>query len=192
LQPALVRKVVVHTDASFHRDSCGLPCARLCYIICAAAEGVKRGAVIDVPLAVFSSFEQRNTQIAMAEGLAPMMVAYFEPNLLRECYAIFFIDNMSVMCSAVLGHSTQIDMSCIIFALYLRLAELQCRPWWEYVPSDSNIADGGSRVGTSDPVAAKAGNRLEYITSFPSWPADFLHTQVADWKDFWSWLVGRD
>jgi len=55
----------------------------------------------------------------MAEGLAPMLAAYFKPDLLRECYGIFFIDNMSVLCSAKVGHCRQIDMSCIIFALHL-------------------------------------------------------------------------
>ena len=113
-----------------------------------------------------------------------MMAVYYEHELLSNSYNVFFIDNMSVLCAAVLGHSSHVDMSSLLFALNLRLTDIRCNPWWEYVPSASNIADGGSRIGVCDKVAADAGILLEQ-KEFPAWPTNFMSMRLSEWRNFW-------
>ena len=52
------------------------------------------------------------------------------------------------------------------------------------MPNDSNIADGGSREGVTDPVTAVAGISLKQCT-FPLCLEDLVYTLPAAWANHW-------
>ena len=53
-----------------------------------------------------------------------------------------------------------------------------------YVPSASNIADGGSREGVTDPVAAAAGISLRQV-DFPMSLRELIYAKPAVWAAHW-------
>ena len=69
-------------------------------------------------------------------------------------------------------------------ALNLRLAALRSTCWWEWVESESNCSDGGSRVGLACPVAKALGIVLTE-KQFPDLPDNFMRLQPNEWLAFW-------
>ena len=65
------------------------------------------------------------------------------------------------------------------------MAKRSVRAWWEYVPSASNIADGGSRTGVRDPVAASVGIALTQLP-FPAALRDLVHALPEAWSHHWA------
>ena len=110
--------------------------------------------------------EEKDTYIALGEALAPTLAIKFHPNEFRDTLPIFHIDNMSVLSALVLGNSKVIDLSIPTYTAALYAIKLRCCPWWEHVESAANVADGGSRVGVSCPVAKRLGITLQW----QSWP----------------------
>ena len=72
-------------------------------------------------------------------------------DLLRNRDIVYFIDNTSALHSLVKGTSRNEELDRTIQLAHLCSFELQCRLWWEYVPSNQNWADGISRLGRNDP-----------------------------------------
>ena len=186
MDPSALPQISLFTDASFHVDAQGVPRARICFVVACASRHIRRGAVIDVPPEVLARFQPSETLIAQAEALAPMLALYFEPDLLQQCLLTVFIDNMGVLCNFVLGSSSSLDLGCIVHATVLRLMRRGVRAWWEHVPSKSNIADGGSRVGASCPVAAKAGITLVSKVFPREWPQNHVQLSMKEWQRFWT------
>ena len=109
------------------------------------------------------------------------------PELLKNTSAVFFIDNMVVKCNIVNGASKQLDAGSLTFALHLRLASLNTACWWEWIASESNCSDGGSRVGVGTvecPMAKSLGIILEHI-EFPRLPRNFMWMRPCEWAEFW-------
>ena len=77
---------------------------------------------------------------------------------------------MGVLCNIVNGSARQLDAGTITFALHLRIAALNATCWWEWVESESDCSDGGSRVGLTCPVAKALGIVLTE-RQFPVLPA---------------------
>jgi len=50
----------------------------------------------------------------------------------------------------------------------LRLVDLHAKPWFEWVETKANVADGGSREGVTDALAKEAGIDLQTFC-FPPW-----------------------
>ena len=186
MDPSVLPQISLFTDASFHVDAQGVPRARICFIVACARRHIRRGAVIDVPPEVLSRFQPSETLIAQAEALAPMLALYFEPDLLQQCLPTVFIDNMGVLCNFVLGSSSSLDLGCIVHATVLRLMRRGVRAWWEHVPSKSNIADGGSRMGVCCPIAAKAGIPLVSKVFPRTWPQNHVELSMKEWERFWT------
>ena len=172
------------TDASFSVDSDGLPDCKLCAIIRPRPPLLPQGIVLKVPPEIFKYFKERKQQIHMGELLAPICAMLKWPHLMMNESAIFYIDNMGVLCNIVNGASRAEDASTLIFALHLRLAKLNAKCWWEWVESESNCSDGGSRVGTLCPLAADLGIPL-VEHAFPSIPANFQHMLPEAWESWW-------
>ena len=120
----------------------------------------------------------------MGEMLAPFCVLLQYGDLLRDTSSIFYIDNMGVLCNIVNGAARELDAGTVTFALHLRLAELKASVWWEWVESESNCSDGGSRVGITCPVASGLGITLEEIP-FPPIPLEFMRMSPSEWARFW-------
>ena len=90
---------------------------------------------------------------------------------------------MGVLCNIVNGASRAFDAGTLVFALHLQLAKLNATVWWEWVESESNCSDGGSRVGVFCPLAKML--RIPLVDcAFPEFPADFWTMSPRDWERF--------
>jgi hypothetical protein len=173
------------TDASFSFDDQGVPRCQLCAIVQPKELGSKPvGIVIYVPPRIIGLFDERKQQIHMGELLAPMCAVLAWPSFLLETSAIAYIDNMGVLCNIVNGSSRACDAGTLVFALHLQLARLNSTIWWEWVESESNCSDGGSRVGICCPLAAQLGIEL-VVKPFPELPVDFMRLDPRGWEHFW-------
>ena len=127
---------------------------------------------------------QRSTQIVIGELLAVCLAFGCFPDFFKSASAIAFVDNMSVIHISVNGAARHIDTGAFTLALHRRLAKLRVEVWWEYVPSQSNISDGGSRVGTACDMAAEANiplRSIEFIMPPPSFP----RSAPDEWDAWW-------
>ena len=180
------RHVIVISDASYEVDVItGIPASRICYIISDPECGTRRGVVFDVPLGFLHALKERKNQIATMEALGPILAPMFEQQFLSQCLATFWLDNMSALSGFVSGSSTAADLGSLIFGGHLCLAKRSVRAWWGYVPSASNIADGGSRTGVDDPVAATVGIALTQ-RPFPASLRELVHALPEAWSRHWA------
>ena len=137
-----------------------------------------------VPEAFVPLLLPRSTQIVIGELLAVCLAFSLYPSMLQEQSVIAFVDNISVIHISVNGAARQIDTGAFTTALQRRITKLRTDVWWEYVPSQSNLSDGGSRVGTACDMAAQAKIPLiEVQFVFP--PLSFPYVSPADWEDWW-------
>ena len=134
---------------------------------------------------VFSkSWNQKKTQIVIGEMLAVMAAFLFFPQAFHKTSNICFVDNIGVICSVVKGDSRPADLANLVQALHFRMADLESLVWWEYVPSASNLSDGGSRVGTACELAEAAGIELVH-KDFPNLPKSFPKASPSSFVDWW-------
>ena len=173
------------TDASYSVDEHGVPDCKLCAIVQPKEEGSKpMGIVLKVPPATIQLFQDRKQQIHMGELLAPLCALMEWPELFAGTSGIAYIDNMGVLCNIVNGSSRAFDAGTLVFALHLQLARLNSTIWWEWVESESNCSDGGSRVGICCPLAEQLGIQL-VERHFPVLPHNFLRLNPRGWEQFW-------
>ena len=169
--------VVAYTDASFQMGSAGAE-SRMCAIVIDA--NFTQGVVTDVSQGTFGKLLDRKTQIGATELLAIVtLLESFGRRMMGRKLALF-VDNVGVIYNVVNGCSKAADLAAITFYTRLLLHEFSITPWLEHVPSEANLADGGSRVGTSDAAAAEAGVELAMIEDVQL-PGDFPSTSYADW-----------
>ena len=143
------------------------------------------GAVMTVPEEFFHLLLPRSTQIVVGELLAVCLAFSLYPSVLKEQSVIAFVDNISVIHISVNGAGRQIDTGAFTAALLQRrITKLRTDVWWEYVPSQSNLSDGGSRVGTACDMAAEARIPLTEV-QFVFSPASFPYVSPQDWEDWW-------
>ena len=181
LSPCIEEGCRCWTDASFE-PSDTFPKMRLCVI---AANGSSRqGVVCDIPAELYPLLDPRKTQIVIGEMLAVCLLFRFYPNQIKSGSNIMFIDNMGVIHSIVNGSSSSIDLCAFASALQRRCTALDSVNWWEYVASASNISDGGSRVGTTCEMTARANIHLSSI-EFKMPPPTFPWCRPRDWNDWW-------
>ena len=81
------------------------------------------------------------------------------------------------------GASSIVDFDPIVHAVALGTAAMGMRVWYEHVDSNASIADGGSREGVADPVAAQAGVALAWAHD-PGWPADLRELPPSFWIEY--------
>ena len=175
------------TDASYSEplvNGIPVPDCKLCAIIRPRPPLLPTGIVIKVPPEAFRLFKERKQQIHMGELLAPICAMLKWPELMQDESAIFYIDNMGVLCNIVNGASRAEDADTLIFALHLRMAKLRVRGWWEWVESESNCSDGGSRVGITCPLAKQLGIPLVEVP-FPFIPPNFEFLDPEEWERWW-------
>ncbi len=182
LTPRSTRPTLVWSDASWALGPSGLV-SRLCWLAIRPGS-VPEGAVYDIPPQFWERLTDRVTQIAAAETLAWLMLLRDGPDHVKGASALALIDNVVALVGLVRGHSAACDLAGLFLAASERTTQLGAAPWFEWVPSHSNPADGGSRVGVTDAIAQQAGIPLN-MREFPlEWPC--LHINSApDWQSFW-------
>ena len=86
------------------------------------------------------------TYIAQAEAITPLAVFMSVPELFRGRSAIFFQDNAWALSSLISGYASRPDMGRVVNAVHLAQFALEVRVWFEWIPSDANLADLPSRA----------------------------------------------
>ena len=88
--------------------------------------------------------------------LAVPVVATSCPDLIANRDVLWLIDNQVALASLVRAASRVHDVNYLSLITGLLFAILKTRPWYEWVPSASNLSDSLSRQGLFDPhVQAK-------------------------------------
>ena len=123
----------------------------------------------------------KKTYIGQLEALAAAAVLETLPeSLLRDRSAIMWVDNLGAKYGLQKGYSKVPDSGRIINAFKLKQAALRMRVWFEYVPSEQNIADLPSRGwwdAMYDAISAVSGDEWTCISYMMKVP------------DFSSWLA---
>ena len=154
----------------------------MCAII--ANDSAKIGVVYDAPPEFFDKLIMRESQIAIGEMFAIFLAFVAAPKAFANVSSINFVDNMGVIHTVVNGASSQIDQGSLTMALHRKMAALCATIWWEYVPSQSNISDGGSRTGVTCELAKQAGIELSYLNCKPL-PVSFPFVMPREWDLWW-------
>ena len=96
---------------------------------------------------LLTSFNQK--YINIAEALALAAPVFSCPDLLRDRSFIHFVDNTFALSLFVHGYAHKHECAAIVNQYYLRLASLNACPYFEWVPSEANLADLPSRESRS-------------------------------------------
>ena len=136
-----------------------------------------------MPESILHSFGARATYIAIGEAFAILFAIASEEEMLTGCSVMFFTDNMSVLAALCKGSSTIEDFGCLVHVIMLSLARIRATAWYEYVDTKANIADGGSRVGKTCPLAKKVGISLANHI-LPNWPEKVMKASAQDCLDW--------
>ena len=111
----------------------------------------------------------KETFIVLLE-LVALAAVYSSPvaQFMRGRDVLHFADNQSANCGAVKGRSRSPDLNQIIGELHPKWAELEIRPWVEYVRSAANVADLPSRGGGGNVGRTLGMNALHTGLSLPA------------------------
>ena len=103
---------------------------------------------MDVTIEILRLFVPgKKTYIGQLEALAAAAVVYsLKEEWLQGREAYMWIDNIGAKYGLQKGSSSREDTARIINAFVLRVARVEFRPWFEYIPSAQNIADLPSRA----------------------------------------------
>ena len=94
-------------------------------------------------------------KFVMAEILAALLPVLLHPSLCVNAAVTTHVDSVAALASLVRGNSKSTDLAHTAMIYHCIPAASQASAWFEWVPSLSNPADGGSRVGTQCRLAAE-------------------------------------
>ena len=198
LQPDSQRPLYIWSDAMWEAltdDSGDLVCvvdddgrefylgdAVIAFLCFDPLSGVWHTASLQITLDVIRKLVPRKkTYIGQLEALAAACVLETLPaDVLRGRAAIFWIDNLAAKFGLQKGYSRVEDSGRIVNAFKVKQASLCLRTWFEYVPSEQNVADLPSRGAFQrmlDVIEAVSGAEwtvFEYamvLPKFESWLA---------------------
>ena len=115
----------------------------------------------------------------MIGELLGVMVAFkFFGDFLQSQSSIAFCDNMGALYAIVKGDSSCLDVAILSHELALKIASIDSQLWLEYVASQSNVADGGSRTGIDCRTSASLNILLRSV------PCPILPQLVDGDRDF--------
>ena len=103
---------------------------------------------------------------------------------LRDSYVIWFVDNISANTALVKAGSPTESMARIALQAGAMLAGLDCRVWFERVPSDDNPADVLSLAAVDDPEVAQDLVNGKLVLGPP---VDIGHFYHLDFHCLWGW-----
>ena len=141
------RPAIVYTDASWQPELGAAPGLGGVLFMPGAQT---KGFATTVPQEVIQAFLPRETQISPLEALAVLQMTLLFQQDLANRDVIWWVDNTSVCSGLIKGASTASDLAQLTLVINLLWASMGCRVYVDYVPSDSNVADGLSRDGMQD------------------------------------------
>lgn len=161
-KPKVLQFLKVHSPITlYYTDAMWEPPAPAGLGIYVAAPGMQHICAYSiVPADLIQQLQSRVQQIGPAEALACLLGPYCLPQFFQDQDVIHFVDNTSALAGCIAGGCSVPDMNCIFQLLALKLAELSCRYWAEYVESAANLADEPSRGGAACPVAESLGAKI--------------------------------
>ena len=86
-----------------------------------------------------------------AEAFAVLAAIWQHRDLLTGKVVIFFVDNEAAASAMIKGHSRLLVVGTMAMCVHLLLIRYNIAVWFEWVDSDSNLADGLSRDCLEDP-----------------------------------------
>ena len=172
------RQLVVVSDASW--DSSAWQCggAQMSWSIF-AGDRPGFGEVCFVPPEFLCRCQTRESYIAVAELLAALVPLIRHLSLVKGAFVTSHLDSMTAICALVKGNSKAWDLANVSMVYHAVLTSARANTWFEWVPTASNPADGGSRVGVSCSVARALDIPLT-IVPFPECLFDWLESGPTD------------
>ena len=129
------------------------------------------GHTMLLPHSIWRTWTEREQHIFPAGAVALPLGTHALHNYLCGHDVVWFIDNESAAACAIRGGSGLPEVEAAVQATHLLWLHLGCRVWIEWVDSNSNPADGLSRLGLEDPWTMAQGWRLEH-PKVPPWHWD--------------------
>ena len=172
--------VTVISDASWSVKS-GLLQSRLCFWVFAASRP-PFGRVLDVPVWFIDVLHLARRTSLVTELVAALLPLLLYPGLFKRTAVTFFLDNQSALMSLVKGGSRAVGLNHLSMVTHATILTREALAWWEYVPSASNAADGGSRTGHRDALARTLGVPLVQKV-FPQFMLDIMRMSLVEVVD---------
>ena len=136
----------IHSDAS-HKEGVR---TRLGWVLFDNNVITPMGYWYDIPVSFVQDWKLTHPIMA-AEAFAVLAAIWQRRDLLTEKYVIFFIDNEAAASAMIKGDSRLPIVGTTAMCVQLLLIRCNIAVWFEWVDSDSNLANGLSRDGAEDP-----------------------------------------
>ena len=120
----------------------------------------------------------REQQILAVEAFAAAAAPWILPEQFRDRDSIWFVDNAAAVSTLIRGAAKPEDIDNIAAAVTFQNAHLNHGVWFEWIDSDSNPADGLSRLGIQDPWTLEQGWDIHEV-SHVDWCPFFNTYSVA-------------
>ena len=135
--------------------------------------------VCSVPPEFLHRCQTRESYIAVAELLAALVPLIRHLPLVLGALVASHLDSMTAICALVKGNCKAWDLANPSMVYHALLTSARANAWFEWVPTASNPADGGSRVGVLCGVA-KALNIPLTVVPFPECLFGWLESGPID------------
>ena len=154
--------VIVYSDASYAEEQLILG-----WVVFVPGSQ-PRGWTCTVPPSVISLWKSRAQQIFPGEALCGIAVPTACWEMLSGQDVLWFVDNEGACSALIRGHSGQGDVHVIAQTASLLMCRNNCRTWYEWIDTASNLSDGLSRLGLKDPWTLAQGWILNEF-ALPAW-----------------------
>ena len=190
LEPDLTPPLIVYTDAMFlEHGPGGLPFARIGWCVFDPISRLSFYSHYELPDWYYSLFApHKKTYIMQGEGVGALAPLLSLPALFRRRSIVQFQDNTAALSALVHGYASKPDMCRIVNAFHMAQFLLRSRVWFEWVPSDANLADLPSRLEYAEFFRAMPGS-VWVPTVLPSWQS-WSSPLLAMYDDLRRYLAG--
>ena len=125
--------------------------------------------VAELPLVYLSAFLPKDQYIGQAESFAQLFFVYNEGHMIRGQRGLAFLDNTGAMTGLVKGVSGVLDSAAVTATVHFLLARSRAAEYFEFVETDANISDGGSRFSYDSYREANYEVCRGYLPPWSNW-----------------------
>ena len=120
-----------------------------------AASPERRGVAVNIDNQLYQLWGEQVTYIAQLELFMVLAGIIQQAGSLRGMQGVWFIDNTVALMALVRGRSNSASLERLAHLIHSALFALQCGVYFEWIQSESNWADGISRLGLQDEWARR-------------------------------------